>query len=465
MKPKVWQERFSVELDPYIEALNRSITFDHRLGPYDVQVSLVWVKALHRCGSLDDDDLAAITKGLQSIGQELSEASFEFREQDEDIHMAIERRLEELIGAAAGRLHTGRSRNDQVATDLSLYARDQNDKLAGALIPVIQQLVAMAEEHIETAFPGHTHLQQAEVISLGQILLAHAWRLKGDVDFLTHVKSTTSACPLGAGALGGSPVAVDREWISLELGFAGPTENSVESVESRDFVLDLLYAMARLGLHLSNLAEDFIIWNSQEFGFLTLDDSVATGSSLLAHKKNPDVFELIRGKCGRLVGHLTGFMTTMKGLPSGYNKDLQEDKEPLFDAVDTLRLVLPALEATLKGVSFTLEKIAEKLFPALKTERIVRYLLTKGIPFREAYAVAGKLVRESESRGMALHELPLEVMQSVSEVIEADLKEELMEGWQIPEEGVPGGSNKRSLSRQISILQEWLRNKPVAGLQ
>ncbi|MFC1484302.1 argininosuccinate lyase [Candidatus Neomarinimicrobiota bacterium] len=459
MKPKVWQERFSGELDPHIEALNRSITFDHRLGPYDVRASMVWAEALHRCGTLKEDDLAAITKGLQMIGQELGAATFEFRGQDEDIHMAIERRLGDLIGAAAGRLHTGRSRNDQVATDLRLYSRDQMDQLVGALIPILEQLVAMAEEQVETAFPGHTHLQQAEVISLGQILLAHAWRVKGDVDLLTCVKSTTSTCPLGAGALGGSPIPVDREWISRDLGFNRPTENSIEAVESRDFVLDLLYAMARLGLHLSSLAEDFIIWNSQEFGFLTLDDSVATGSSLLAHKKNPDVFELIRGKCGRLVGHLTGFMTTMKGLPSGYNKDLQEDKEPLFDAVDTLQLILPALAVALKGVTFTAKRIAEKLSPTLKTERIVRYLTAKEMPFREAYTLAGSLVRESESRGIELHELPLELMQSVTEAIGADLKEELSAGWKIPEEGVLGGSNKESLSRQIGILQGWLRNK------
>jgi argininosuccinate lyase len=465
MKPKVWQERFSGELDSHIEALNRSMVFDHRLGLYDVRASLVWAEALHRCGSLKANDLTAITKGLQMVGQELSAATFEIRDQDEDIHMAIERRLGELIGAAAGRLHTGRSRNDQVATDLRLYSRDQNNQIVGALIPVLEQLVTMAEGQVETAFPGHTHLQQAEVISLGQILLAHAWRVKGDVDLLTYIKITTSTCPLGAGALGGSPVPVDREWISQELDFDRPAENSVEAVESRDFVLDLLYAISRLGLHLSNLAEDFIIWNSQEFGFLTLDDSVATGSSLLAHKKNPDVFELVRGKCGRLVGHVTGFMTTMKGLPSGYNKDLQEDKEPLFDAVDTLQLILPALKAALKGVIFTPERIAEKLSPTLKTERIVRYMIAKGIPFREAYALAGSLVRESESRGMILDELPLEVMQSVSEAIGTDLKEELSAGWKIPKEGVLGGSSIESLSHQISTLQGWLRNKAGRDLE
>lgn len=461
MNAKVWQERFSGELAPPVEALNRSIAFDQRLGTYDVRVSLVWAEALQRCSAISRDDLADIRTGLEGIRQELETDTFEILDGDEDIHMAVERRLGELIGTAAGHLHTGRSRNDLVATDLRLYAREQNDRVAKMLSSVLGQLVTMAETHTETIFPGHTHLQQAEVLSLGHLLLAHAWRLKGDVDLLVHVQTTTSVCPLGAGALGGSPVPVDRDWISRQLGFDRPADNSIEAVESRDYVLDLLYAMSRIGLHLSSLAEDFIIWNSREFGFLTLADSTATGSSLLAHKKNPDVFELIRGKCGRLVGRLTGFMTTIKSLPSGYNKDLQEDKEPLFDAVDTLHLILPALEETLTGVIFIPEKIAGKLSPHLKASRIVRYLAAKGLPFRDAYGIAGSLVREAESKDLDLEQLPLEVMQSLSANIEDDLKDELAEEWLIPDEGVQGGSNKASIARQISILGAWLRNRPV----
>lgn len=347
------RQRFSQPLDPRVHNLNRSLAFDLRLYPYDLQVSQVWSQALGKCGRLSSADTRAIATGLETIRGELEAELFPFRDDDEDIHMAIERRLTELIGEPARKLHFGRSRNDQVTTDLRLYTREQASQIVRAAGRIIAQLVAMAEEHAPVPFPGHTHLQQAQVVSLGHLLLAQATSLQADVIFLDQVAAGLAMCPLGSGALAGSTAQVDREWIATELGFAGPTENSVEAVSSRDFVMDLLYGCCRLGVHLSRLAEDFILWTSQEFGFAVLGDSVATGSSLLAHKKNPDVFELARAKAGRLVGNLTGFLTVLKGLPAGYNKDLQEDKEPLFDSVATLLALLPALEAALQQTEFS----------------------------------------------------------------------------------------------------------------
>ncbi len=456
MAEKVWQKRFSQPLDPRVHALNRSLSFDNWLAPYDLQVSKVWAQALNRCGLLGREDLAAILQGLEDIGAEFEQGEFELHEEDEDIHMAIERRLGELIGEPAQRLHHGRSRNDQVATDLRLYAMDQAAKIRDALRQAVRALIDLAEEHAGTPFPGHTHLQQAQVLSLGHLLLAHVWSLQSDDEFLAQVQADTSVCPLGSAALGGSTAPVDREWIAHELGFDSPSDNSVEAVASRDFVMDLLYGLSRLGVHLSRLAEDFILYGSQEFGFVTLDDSVATGSSLLAHKKNPDVFELIRGKSGRLVGNHAGFLATLKGLPSGYNKDLQEDKEPLFDSVDTIMQVLPALEVTLRGVTFNTDRIAAQLSPYLKAERVVQYLTERGVPFREAYGITGGLVREAESKGVTLENLPLKTFQGASAAFEEDIRAVLAEAWTIPAEGVVGGSNRAAVERQLKELRDWL---------
>ena len=456
MASKVWQKRFSQPLDPRVHALNRSLSFDNWLAPYDVQVSTVWARALNRCGLLEQDDLTAIIQGLKGISAEFEQGEFELHEEDEDIHMAIERRLGELIGEPARRLHHGRSRNDQVATDLRLYAIDQTDRVRDLLRQVVRALIDLAGEYAGTPFPGHTHLQQAQVISLGHLLLAHAWSLRSDDEFLTQVQQAASICPLGSAALGGSTAPVDREWIARELGFDSPSDNSVEAVASRDFVMDLLYGLSRLGVHLSRLAEDFILWTSQEFGFVTLDDSVATGSSLLAHKKNPDVFELIRGKSGRLLGNHTGFLATVKGLPSGYNKDLQEDKEPLFDSVDTVLQLLPALEVTLQGVTFNTDRIAAQLSPYLKAERLVQYLTKRGVAFREAYGLAGALVREAESKGVALDDLPLETLREASPAFDEDIRAVLAAAWTIPAEGVMGGSNRAAVERQLQELRGWL---------
>jgi len=456
MSKKVWEQRFSQNLDPRVHRLNRSLDFDRRLYPYDIQGSLVWARALEQAGTLTGAELASILKGLEQVRAELDQDKFAFCDEDEDIHMAVERRLGEVIGEPAGKLHTGRSRNDQVATDLRLYASDHLGRIRRGLQAVITVLVDQADSHAATPFPGYTHLQQAQVLSLGHILLAHAWSLKADSDQLQDIAARTAVCPLGSAALGGSSAPVDRAWIARELGFERPSENSVEAVSSRDFVLDALYGLARLGVHLSRLGEDFILWNTQEFGFVALDDAVATGSSLLAHKKNPDVFELIRGKAGRLAGHLSGFLNTMKGLPSGYNKDLQEDKEPLFDAVDTLLNLLPALEATLKGAAFRPDAVNARLTSFLKAGRIVDYLTDQSVPFREAYGVAGSLVKTAESRGEALDQLSMDTFKAAHNAFDDDIAPILSAEWKVPETGIQGGSNQASVKAQVKALREWL---------
>ncbi len=456
MAKKVWQQRFAQPLNPQVHRLNRSIDIDWRLYPYDVQVSTVWAQALEQCGLLSAAESTAIREGLETVGREWDQGQFKVAEEDEDIHMAIERRLGELIGDPAKKLHTGRSRNDQVATDLRLYVRDHAGQLGQSIGQVMAILIDMAEEQAKQPFPGYTHLQQAQVLSLGQWLLAHVWSLKSDQAFLAQVAGAAGVCPLGSAALGGSTAPVDRTWIAKSLGFDRPSENSVEAVSSRDFVMDLLYGLSRLGIHLSRMAEDFILTSSQEFGYVTLDDSVATGSSLLAHKKNPDVFELLRGKSGRLLGDLTGFMTTVKGLPTGYNKDLQEDKTPLFDAVDNTEILLAALKVTLEGVTFHPEAVDRQVSPYLKAERIVAYLTDKGVAFRDAYGIAGGLVKEAESRGVTLEELPLEALQAASPHLDEGLLTVLAEGWSVPAEGIQGGSNQASVKGQIEALRGWL---------
>ena len=407
---------------------------------------------------LSSDELTALVAGLESVGTELTEGSFQVQPDDEDIHMAVERRLTELIGDPARKLHHGRSRNDLVATDLKLYVRENTAAVNGQLSQVIQSLVTLAEQHQDTPFPGHTHLQQAQVISLGHLLLARAWSLRGDYLHLREAVGRHNSCPLGSGALGGATVPVDRAWLAKQLGFAGPAPNSVEAVTSRDFVLDILYALTRLGAHLSQLAEDFILWSSQEFGFVTLDDTIATGSSLLAHKKNPDVFELLRGKCGRLAGNLTGLLVTLKGLPGGYNKDLQEDKEPLFDSIETMTSLLPGLQAALEGVSFNTGVIAEKLHPALLSERIVAYLTDKGLPFREAYGICGQAVKLAEDTGLPLTNLSLTRWQELSSAFEEDVIDLLAQPWSVPASGVAGGSNRAAVKAQVKELSEWLES-------
>ena len=321
---------------------------------------------------------------------------------DEDIHTAVERRLGELIGAVAGKLHTGRSRNDQVATDLRLYLLDEMAALEGALVELQAAIVDKAEAHLDVLMPGYTHLQQAQPLLFSHWLMSYFWKLQRDRERLSGIAGRCSVSPLGAGALAGNPLGIDRGALAAELGFAAVAQNSVDAVSDRDYVVEFLAWAALVQVHLSGLAEDLIIWSSREFGFVQLDEAYATGSSLMPQKRNPDSLELMRGKSGRITGHLVGLLTALKGLPSAYNKDLQEDKEAVFDTLDTLALELPVATAVIRTLQVNEQRMADALDDAMLATELADYLVRKGIPFRQSHHLAGQAVARAEAAGVSL---------------------------------------------------------------
>ena len=390
----LWHGRFEGGPGEALQGLNDSLPFDRRMYREDVAGSRAHVRMLARVGLMSDDDAASVLRALDTTEAELADGSFDFQLSDEDIHTAVERRVTELAGDAGARLHTGRSRNDQVATDLRLWTLRELADLAGLVTAFQSTLAARADEAGEAYLPGYTHLQQAQPVLLAHHLLAHGWALARDVDRLLDARDRADVSPLGAGALAGSSLPLDPDGVAVDLGFAARFENSLDAVSDRDFVAEALFALALLGVHLSRIGEEMILWSTAEFGFVGLDDAFSTGSSMLPQKKNPDIAELARGKAGRLIGHLTGLLTTLKGLPLAYNKDLQEDKEPLFDACDTVRLTLLALDGMVSTLELRIDRMAEAAdSPYAAAVDLAEFLVTGGTPFREAHAVVGALVR------------------------------------------------------------------------
>ena len=390
----LWHGRFEGGPGEALQALNDSLPFDRRMYREDVAGSRAHVRMLARVGLMSDDDAASVLRALDATEAELADGTFDFQLSDEDIHTAVERRVTELAGDAGARLHTGRSRNDQVATDLRLWTLRELADLAGLVTAFQSTLAARADEAGEAYLPGYTHLQQAQPVLLAHHLLAHGWALARDVDRLLDARDRADVSPLGAGALAGSSLPLDPDGVAVDLGFAARFENSLDAVSDRDFVAEALFALALLGVHLSRIGEEMILWSTSEFGFVDLDDAFSTGSSMLPQKKNPDIAELARGKTGRLIGHLTGLLTTLKGLPLTYNKDLQEDKEPLFDACDTVRLTLLALDGMVSTLELRTDRMAEAAdSPYAAAVDLAEFLVTGGTPFREAHAVVGALVR------------------------------------------------------------------------
>ncbi len=390
----LWHGRFEGGPGEALQALNDSLPFDRRMYREDVAGSRAHVRMLARVGLMSDDDAASVLGALDVTEAELADGSFDFQLSDEDIHTAVERRVTELAGDAGARLHTGRSRNDQVATDLRLWTLQELADLAGLVTEFQSTLAAQADEAGEAYLPGYTHLQQAQPVLLAHHLLAHGWALARDVDRLLDARDRTDVSPLGAGALAGSSLPLDPDGVAVDLGFAARFENSLDAVSDRDFVAEALFALALLGVHLSRIGEEMILWSTAEFGFVDLDNAFSTGSSMLPQKKNPDIAELARGKAGRLIGHLTGLLTTLKGLPLAYNKDLQEDKEPLFDACDTVRLTLLALDGMVSTLKLRTDRMAEAAdSPYAAAVDLAEFLVAGGTPFREAHAVVGALVR------------------------------------------------------------------------
>ena len=402
----LWHGRFEGGPAEALQALNDSLPFDRRMFREDIAGSRAHVRMLSRVGLMSEVDSEAVLAALDAVEAEMADGSFAFATGDEDIHTTVERRVTELAGDAGARLHTGRSRNDQVATDLRLWTLRELGDLARLITTFQGTLAARADEAADAYLPGYTHLQRAQPVLLAHHLLAHGWALARDVDRLLDARDRADVSPLGAGALAGSSLPLDPDSVAADLGFAARFENSMDAVGDRDFVAESLFALALLGVHLSRIGEELVLWSSEEFGFVDLDDAFSTGSSMLPQKKNPDVAELARGKAGRLIGHLTGLLATLKGLPMAYNKDLQEDKEPLFDAFDTVRLTLAALDGMVSTLAFRTDRMADAAdSPYAAAIDLAEYLVAAGTPFRDAHAVVGALVRAALAGEGSLVEL------------------------------------------------------------
>ena len=402
----LWKGRLGEGTAEEVMAYTVSLAFDRRLAVDDLVASRAHVRGLGQAGILAESEVSILIAALERVEVEILGEAFEFRAEDEDIHTAVERRVTEIAGDVGAKLHTGRSRNDQVATDLRLYTRRALLRVAGRVVGIEEVLQRRAVEAGDAYLPGYTHLQRAQPVLLAHHLLAHGWALARDVDRLLQSVVRMDVSPLGAGALAGSSLPLDPDWVAEELGFSGRFENSLDAVSDRDFVAEALFDLALLGIHLSRLGEELVLWSTEEFGFLQVADDYATGSSMLPQKKNPDVAELARGKAGRLVGHLVGLLTTLKGLPLAYNRDLQEAKEPLFDAVDQIEPGLAAMAGMLEHSRFDLERMrAAADGPATAAVDLAEWLVERGMPFRQAHAVVGGLVRDSIERGVPLAEL------------------------------------------------------------
>ena len=401
----LWHGRFGGDPADALRALNDSLPFDRRMFREDIAGSRAHATMLAAVGLITGEERDALCAALDTVEAEMAGGAFVAAPGDEDIHTAVERRVTEITPAGA-KLHTGRSRNDQVAADLRLWTRSALDDVARAVLGVQRTLLSRAIDAGEARLPGYTHLQQAQPVLLAHHLLAHGWALARDVERLAEARGRADVSPLGAGALAGSSLPLDPERTAAELGFASVFENSLDAVADRDFVVDALYALAVLGVHLSRIGEELVLWSSSEFGFVELDDAYATGSSMMPQKKNPDVAELARAKAGRLIGHLTGLLATLKGLPLAYAKDLQEDKEPLFDAVDTTLLTLSALDGLLSTARFNTGRMADAAAsPYSSATDLAEWMVGRGTPFREAHAAVGELVRRSLAGEGSLAEL------------------------------------------------------------
>ncbi|CAN5783902.1 argininosuccinate lyase [soil metagenome] len=405
----LWHGRFAGGPAEALLAYTVSLPHDRRLASDDIAGSRAHVRGLVRGGILTDDEAATIQVALDAVESELREGRFAFVASDEDIHTAVERRVTELAGAAGGKIHTGRSRNDQVATDLRLYTKRALTEVAERVLDLQDVLAARADEAGGSYLPGYTHLQRAQPILLAHHLLAHGWALARDVDRLLATRARTDVSPLGAGALAGSSLPLDPVGTATDLGFAAVFDNSLDAVSDRDFVAEALFDLALVGVHLSRIGEEVVLWASDEFGFLRLDDAYATGSSMMPQKKNPDIAELARGRSGRLIGHLTGLLTTLKGLPLTYNRDLQEDKEPLFDAVDQVVGALDALGGLLATATFDTDAMATAAdSPYAGATDLAELLVERGVAFREAHALVGEVVRKALDGQGSLFDLVIE---------------------------------------------------------
>jgi argininosuccinate lyase len=453
---KLWSGRFTKEHDALAHGFNASLPFDKRLYNQDITGSIAWARGLARAGVLTNEETAKIVEGLEAVRAEMAEGAFSFQPADEDIHTAVERRLTEIIGPLGGKLHTGRSRNDQVATDLRLYLLKEIDALANSLAQLQAAIVEKADAHLDVIMPGYTHLQQAQPLLFSHWLMSFFWKFQRDRQRLAGIAERTSVLSLGSGALAGNPLGMDRQALAAELGFTAVAQNSVDAVNDRDYVVEFLAWAALTQIHLSNLAEDLIIWSTREFGFVAVDDAYTTGSSLMPQKRNPDSLELMRGKSGRLVGHLAGLLTALKGLPSTYNKDLQEDKEALFDALDTLALELPIAAGMIRTLQVNSARMAAALDDGMLATDLADYLVRKGVPFRESHHLVGRAVRRAEKKSVPLKELDLSDFQVIHPAFGEDVYAAMDFQRSVEARDAEGGTAPSAVRAQIERARETL---------
>ncbi len=450
---KLWGGRYEVETDTLMHQLNRSIGFDARLWREDITGSIAWANGLHSAGLLNDEERNSIVNGLEQVGEEWQSGSFTIQPDDEDIHSANERRLTELIGAVAGKLHTGRSRNDQVATDVRLYVRSEIQRLTDELRTLQAALIEQAEEGMGIVLPGYTHLQRAQPILWSHWLLQWFWMVERDVERLQDALKRVNVSPLGAGALAGHSLGVNRETVAEALGFDSVAPNSLDAVSDRDFIVELLATTALFGVHLSRLAEDLILYASAEFGFVKLDPRYTTGSSLMPQKANPDALELARGKSGRLMGNLVTVLTLLKGIPSTYNKDLQEDKEPLFDTLDTLHALVPVIAGVIQTLTPQEATMRAAVEDAMLATEVADYLVRKGLPFRQAHHAAGQAVAAAEAAGLSLRDLPLTIYNAIEELFDEDIHQVFDVDVAVNAKAATGGTGRTVVEAQLAAAK------------
>jgi argininosuccinate lyase len=450
--------RFAEPQHPAFRALNDSIAFDRRLGEYDVRQSLAHAKMLCAQGIISGSEREALHRGLERVARELADGSFPFADGDEDIHMAIERRLTEIVGPVGGKLHTARSRNDQVATDVAMFVRDRAGRAIHAIQTLGATLIEQAEAHLDWPMPGYTHLQRAQPVYLSHHLLAYFWMLVRDRDRFDAVLAATGPLPLGAGALAGVNFDTDRELVARELGFSGVAANSIDAVSNRDFAIDYLSAAATCATHLSRLGAEIVLWSSEEFGFCEVSDAWASGSSIMPQKKNPDAAELLRAKAPRLAAHLVGLHGVMHGLPLTYNKDMQEDKEHLFDAADTLELCLAAADGMLGSIEFQRDRLATAAGDEfLAATDIADLLVRRGVPFREAHGVVAGLVRTAIDSGRPLSSLTEAELTEHSPLLDDEFYALLCDQAWLESKASEGGTSLRRVREQLDRARDALR--------
>ena len=453
----LWGGRFASGVNPLAWEYNASISFDWRLAEKDIQGSIAWAKGLEKAAVLTPDEASSILKGLQAVLVEIQADQFELHPSDEDVHTAVERRLTELIGENGGKLHTGRSRNDQVATDFTLWILDAINETLKGLNSVQSALINRAETDMNIVISGYTHLQQSQPILLSHWWLSHFWPLTRDCQRLKNLRERAAVLPLGSGAMAGTPYPVDRNFLAKELGLNAVSPNSIDAVSNRDAAAEFLFIASLIAVHLSKLSEALILFSTTEFGYIQLSDAYTTGSSLMPQKKNPDTLELTRGKTGTIIGRLSGLLATLKGLPSTYDKDLQEDKLAVFETYDNLSLMLPVMAGALSTLQVNADRMRSALNPAILATDLADYLVARGMPFREAHSAIGQAVRQAEEQNLPLHQLPLKSYQAICPLFEQDVYAVFDFESAIAKRDLPGGTSPRAVQTQLHEAKQFIK--------